>query len=388
MNAIIGSSVAITDTIKGVVEHHDGSPASGARLELLAGETSMVTNTDNKGRFEFKKPAVKTADIKIVCANKELIQGEINIENAVKAGLFYKLPQVKSPFSITYLNLDPLAIHFLVKGSMEELNEEIFKNTKIILNDIYQHIKSIYDLSRAVGGPDYFILNGETKSLSDKHRVGVRIVARESLYGGQIFNAGYSEEGLSESALSVVETGDWGVYEYNRDFYDDESFPNNLYSSPHSFYSEVLWRFATAEDINNYAKKLMMDFYIKVTENVIVPGFGLITLANSCEFGEEEGCGRGPFYPRLELSMLLPIIKIQVAKVKNISNAPMFLEQFVLRENDSLTLRYYSDDIERLEKAEPVNRNLYAQVLEPQHSVVLPLKIYFEYGKNFRVYNH
>lgn len=376
MNASSDSSATIPDTIKGLVEHHDGFPATGARVELLVGETPMVTNTDNNGRFEFEKSTAKTAHIKIFYANKELIHDEIVIEKAVKTDLFYKLPAVKAPFSITYLNLPSSAIHFLVKGRMEELSEQIFKYTKVIPNDIYQQIQSIYNKYGSQARADYFTLNGETKYLAAYP--DVKTIAPESFYGKgelKIFGEDYSDDGLSDSALAVVENGDWGVYTYNRDFYDDESFPNNLYISPDSFYFEVLWRFTTAEDFRNYCTK-PLNVYKKVTENDSVQGFGLITLASNCI--QEEDCG-GPIYPRLKMSILLPMMKIQVAKVKNISKESMFLEQFILRENDSPTLRYYSDDIERLKNAEPVKKNLFTQVLEPQHSVLLPLKICFEY---------
>ena len=328
-------------SVRGVVRDAAGRPVPNANVSLSGHPTRE--ETDTAGRFEFENVDRKRAAE--ITASSEGYESEPVTWDPTKDGsrpAEIRLP-TDPPFRVTHMVLRGFAVDLFLAGD---------DDTYIAQNDVWRHAKKLArQFSMDAGNPT-------VKRITSGRE--------ETWYDGALAN------------IDTVFAGSTGMPSLDGDFgplqrvMTEKDLPRvaqehgwHVFAAPLAEERNLgLRRFAMRKDLDQFRDEPYARFMLNVTRESFPPAFGIFTFTTpliGCEFG-------GP-----TATLVLPRAVLHVAVLENISEKPLAIKSFLVRENSNHALRDMTAEEKQMSEAVARSAQLVPMEVTPGEKVAIPL---------------
>lgn len=282
---------------------------------------------------------------------------------------------------VTFVEVGEQAIDLLLSGKIDpQLTQELSKSPYVVRNEVFKQVKL---LTKQFSTKFY---DHSSFSLIDKYGKGDKWVDMSKklnisyFVGASVDSVPDAIEISNETFISYFsDSTDWKI-KFNQDRYEDAKELQTRYGE--KFYpitsTLTLWRGATQNDItvlkeglDNPAYLTYLKFLKSITTNNFPSDFAIVQ-----SYYSEGDCD----IQGAQIKLLPRIAKLQVAAIENVSNEPIKIGSFHVKQTDTNDLRSKDAEDDQLKKIKIEPKTFFSRgILKPNEFIVLPTHLYFTY---------
>jgi hypothetical protein len=364
-------------TIEGLVLTAAGEPAEKAVVTLFLTRGNLQAVTD-KGKFIFQKVSLEgeqPAKVRLQARlGKEETETVLDLTNGPPHDLTMQMPPGDPPFRVSYFLLKHQAVDFLLQGKMDpDWEDKLAGQPFIVPNAVYKTLSGFAasfseTASEEVRTFDFKKESNDGQTLEEKSGAA-------EVYNVKSFFAGGAHSGIIDLDTQLV-------YKYLHSLGDTSQRWRLLVNTaigdkiPDSF---VLRKSVDRNDLSAISNSPLRRFYSLITAENMPADFGYIDLylSGGCSDEDEPRYTDARFIGR-DLSL-------RVAVIENITNQPIQIGDFILRENSAGRLRSREDDKNFLNNQEPQRQALFPpQSLKPGEKILIPAEMILGFDRKIR----
>jgi hypothetical protein len=381
VEALTGKNV----NVEGFILTAGGEPADKALVTLFLNEKATETKEAVDGKFSFTSVDISELGLgamRIEAKWKNLESNlSINLSTDQLNNLVIKLPAGPPPFKVDYFMLEGPAIDFLVRGQIDKRWEErLAGQPTIVMNNVFNDLKNLLSrFSAPFKGQFFEVSNSKAKAGSQPvrdYRYAARNENKPFLFGGIQEPPRFAKVLTREEFIAMLSTGQkWHL-----------TITPERGSRPkgHSLYNFTsasfhFWRFGTPDDVkftlqdNPSLEVREVEFYSYIISNYLPPDFFLFEM-----YLNPPGLGCGDPVPAVWLGTRS--LKLRIALLENISDNPIRIGKFLIKENNLNRLRDRDEDRSMLAAKSPEQKTFYpSEFLKPKEKLVIPIELLLAY---------
>jgi hypothetical protein len=352
-------------TIEGVVLTAAGDPADRATVTLLLKRGNQDT-VSTLGKFSFTKldlsnEGTNSFKIQARLGSREG-EAEVDLSKGPPENLVIKLSPGDPPFRVTYFLLERQAIDFLLQGKVDNNWEAKLAGQPFIVPDrVYKSLSGLVNsFSKTLGTetPSYGFYKEENGVRTDTQSLPIGETPIKSFFvgtsEGEVVHLDAAVPGLLNSLLDNNQH--WRLF-INPTTNQDLPYPL------------VFRKYVDRSDLTLLSQASVGKFYSYITREYMPPDFGYVEISLSGICSDDP-----PWYSYAKYVGRL--LRLRVAVVENITNEPIKLGRFTLRENDAEGLRSQDQNRAQLEKIPLAQSGLFPmEMLKPSEKLVIPMEM-------------
>lgn len=272
----------------------------------------------------------------------------------------FRPPRIR-PFRITYLILKGHALDLLMNRNIRRQWNRVLGGGQyfIIENRVSNNIAELRaNFSESFNG-DKFLRKGAAPGTSRKLAASYEEQGKEMFVGsGGEVSAGESQPSLSSANLisltdSLEDPGEtWRVRVFrtkSSDFF-------------------VFRKFVSRRDLDAFTPTTLQKFYAHITRKYMPPDFGVVEMTTI-----EDGC---PIETTWNATWTGPLLRLNVAIIENVSNEPVSIGKFIVKEHDSDRPQTRAEARAALDSQPAEKRDLWRPgILKAGESLVIPVEM-------------
>ncbi|HEY0080075.1 MAG TPA: carboxypeptidase-like regulatory domain-containing protein [Pyrinomonadaceae bacterium] len=349
-------------TIEGLVITAGGEPADGAIVTVFLNRPRETTT--DKGRFifpqlDFGEEPPKSLLIRTRWKTYE-VETTVDLTKGPPQSLEIKLPPGASPLRVSYFLLEGHAIDFLLRGKMDKRWEEkLAGQPYIVPNSVSQKIKELVRKFGEKFNYARFEVRKEGKQIGSLNEEASRNYDKPFFVGGMPWSPKDGGPMIAFPDSKYI------------NLLKDSRQPWRVFVAKGSddVVEGVIFRkFANRHDLE-YFDDPLADFYRHITKEYMPPDFGYIDM-----YIPTAVCGLGE--PSTTIHFVGRYLSLRVAVVENVTNEPIKLTKFTIKENKSDQLRSREDDKASLDKEVSERQDLFPpEMLKPGEKIVIPVEM-------------
>jgi hypothetical protein len=364
-------------TITGRVLTAGGDLVNNAFVYLsIADQQREAITTGGIFRFENVLPNSEQVTLQAQWDNpttKETLKSEqmsFHVSELTKE-LEIKLQPGNPPFKITYYWLEGYAIDFLLRyRQIDKKLERVLGSQPIILkNGTLKELDYLMKNFSEPASPEEILTNipGEDTQATAENIKGKNIlvgVARGEQPDYQLSESDFMSIFINEPTCNLIPV-------FSEQLDKTTAFPYELY----------FWRFATLEHFNSFFKVMYAEkaeaalrFYKYITKDFFPPDFSILYCSSSYD---ADSC------PVSNAFLLPRYLQLRVATIENISEQPITINNFLVRENNAKKLRSSEDDQLVMKNALLQRKDFFSEkILKKGQVILIPLEINLTYDES------
>ena len=353
-------------TIEGTVLTAGGELADKATVILFLKQQNLETSTSG-GRFVFSKVDFRDEDIKHVKIHARLRskEGEVEVDLSQPTGSnpVIRLSPGDPPFRVTYFMLERQAIDFFLQGKVDKRWEEKLAGQPFIVpNTVYKSLgRLVKTFSESYGeAQPIFAFYKERNGVKTDPQAAQSEQPMISSYfvgsskGDVIFLDDSSVSPLLNTILD--QNQQWKV------FID----PTRTEPLP---YPLAFRRFINRGDLGWFSNEPVARFYSFITKDYMPPDFGYLQIRL---FGI---CGNDPPW-HASARYVGRVIRLRIAIVENITDTPIKLGKFGIREDNTEKIHTRDEAKSQLDNSELRQELLFPmEMLKPGEKIAIPIEM-------------
>jgi hypothetical protein len=353
-------------TIEGTVVTAGGDLADKATVTLFLKRHNLETWTIG-GKFIFSKVDFRDEDMTHVRIHARLGSregdAEVDLSQVNSSDVIVKLSPGDPPFRVTYLLLERQAIDFFLQGKMDRRWEEkLAGQPYIVPNNVYQSLGRLvknFSESYRESQPIFAFYKEANGVKSDPQEVATDQPAIASYFvGGSKGDVVFLSDNVAQNLLDTIvdKSSDWKV------FID----PARNQSMP---YPLAFRRYINRGDFDRFAHEPIARFYSFITKDYLPPDFGYLQLRWFGICSDDP-----PWYAAARY--VGRIVRLRIAVIENISDAPIKLGNFAFTEDDTENIHSRDAAKSQLEKSELRHEKLFPmEMLKSGEKLAIPIEM-------------
>ncbi len=359
-------------TIEGLVLTAGDYPADKATVVLYLKQGNLQTVTSN-GKFTFAKIDLSAETIKKVKIHAHLGskegEAEIDLSTGGPQNLVIKLSPGDPPFRVTYFLLEDQAINFLLQGKVDERWEaKLAGQPFIVPNRVYQSLSRLiknFSKNSVAISVGFYKEEGGRRSEPQSGQNPIKSSFVGSSDGGFVPIYSAAPELLGTLTDNKQQ---WRVF---LDPVKKASLPDTL----------VFRKFVNQQDLALLSHEPIGKFYEFITKEYMPPDFGYVELYLSGVCGDDPPQYVWAKYIGRKLSL-------RIAVIENVTNEPIKLGPFAIRENATEKIYSQDENSSLLEKNELKRETWFPmELLKPGEKIIIPIEMQLGIDKD-RVSNN
>lgn len=132
----------------------------------------------------------------------------------------------------------------------------------------------------------------------------------------------------------------------------------------------VFRKFATRADLEKFPGSSLQDFYLHLTREHFPRGFGFVSLFGAMS----QECGDGEGSATTEARFSGPFLSLLITVIENTADAPIQVNDYVLKKNPATRLRTLAEDQDLL-KGQPPQVGTFPRRLLPGDKLIIPVRL-------------
>jgi len=289
-------------------------------------------------------------------------------------------PPAVRPYRLSYRLLKGRAVDLLLEGKIGRWDKELSGKYFIVRNEVLKTLSELVtkfsedfvdDKFFRVGGPRLTSRKLATEYSRQEKPMFVGDIGAawlteyaydRSLLVGELFTA--APRTVAALINSLNDSNEqWRFYAFRA-----EEYPSDILT---------FRRFSKPGDLEAFESDTRQAFYSYLTKNYFPPDFGILELSG--EEASPDGCehhARPTKNLYWTVAFTGPLLRLQVAIIENVSNEPITVGRFILRENQSDRLQNPQEVGTALASKMPEKQSLFGPgTLKPGESLVVPIEL-------------